>query len=220
MIHGTLIRVIVVVVTVIFVIGSWVTTGSPETSFIRFFSIAVLICTVLLFVWDKWIWKWKLVQWIPGVSRNLSGTWAATLESLWIDPSTGTSSPAKTVYVVVRQTSSTASVTLISDESTSKSSVARVVEEDGSWVLYYLYTNKPRLGVRGRSAIHHGSAVLYATGSPAKRLEGSYWSDRDSKGQLKLTKRSKKLAEDFEEAEEALKKLNQGMSPDGVLDHI
>ncbi|WP_146362261.1 hypothetical protein [Arthrobacter yangruifuii] len=208
MINGALIRVIAVIISAVFVIGSWVTTGSPETSFLRFFSIAVLTCTILLFVWDKWIWKWKLVQWIPGVSRNLSGTWAATLESFWTDPSTGTSSPAKTVYVVIRQTSSTASVTLISDESTSKSSVARVAEEDGSWVLYYLYTNKPRLEVRRRSAIHHGSAVLSATGSPAKRLEGGYWSDRDSKGQLKLTKRSKKLADDFEEAEEALKKLN------------
>ncbi|WP_104180296.1 hypothetical protein [Arthrobacter sp. B0490] len=115
---------------------------------------------------------------------------------------------AKTVYVVIRQTSSTASVTLISDESNSKSSLARVAKEDGLWLLYFVYTNEPRLEVRGRSPIHYGSAVLSATGSPAKRLEGGYWSDRDSKGQLKLTMRSKKLAEDFEEAGDALKKLN------------
>jgi hypothetical protein len=106
--------------------------------------------------------------------------------------------------MVIRQTSSTASVTLISDESKSKSSLARVVKEDGSWLLHYVYTNEPRLEVRGRSPIHHGSAVLSVTGAPAKRLEGGYWTDRDSKGQLKLTKRSKKLAEDFEEAKEAL----------------
>ena len=47
--------------------------------------------------------------------------------------------------------------------------------------------------------------MLAVTGSPARRLEGGYWTDRDSKGRLKLMKRSKTLAEDFEEACDALK---------------
>lgn len=208
MISGILIRLLVLLVAVVFVVGSWITTGAPNTSLFSFFSIAVLVCTVLLMLWDKWIWKSKLAQMIPGVSRDLSGTWEANLESFWINPATGSSPPAKTVYMVIRQTSSSASVTLISDESKSKSSLARVVEEDGSWLLHYVYTNEPRLEVRGRSPIHHGSAVLAVTGSPAKRLEGGYWTDRDSKGQLKLMKRSKKLAEDFEEASDALKDVD------------
>lgn len=205
MISGTLIRVLVVIVSLVFVVGSWITTGAPNISLFSFFSIAVFVCTVLFLLWDRWIWKLKLAQMIPGVSRNLSGTWEATLESFWINPATSSSPPAKTVYVVIRQTSSAASVTLISDESKSKSSLARVVKEDGSWLLHYVYTNEPRLEIRGRSPIHHGSAVLAVTGSPARRLEGGYWTDRDSKGQLKLMKRSKTLAEDFEEARDALK---------------
>lgn len=205
MISGTFIRVIVAIVLVVFVVGSWITTGAPSTSLFSFFSIAVLVCTVLVMAWDEWIWKSKPAQMIPGVSRNLSGTWEATLESFWINPATSSSPPAKTVYIVIRQTSSAASVTLISDESKSMSSLARVVKEDGSWLLHYVYTNEPRLEMRGRSPIHHGSAVLAVTGSPAKRLEGYYWTDRDSKGHLKLMKRSKKLAEDFEEALNALK---------------
>lgn len=208
MISGILIRVLVVIVSVVFVVGSWIATGAPNTSLFSFFSIAVFVCTVLFMLWDKWIWKSKFAQMIPGVSRNLSGTWEATLDSFWINPATGSSPPAKTVYMVVRQTSSSASVTLISDESKSKSSLARVVEEDGSWLLHYVYTNEPRLEVRGRSPIHHGSAVLAATGSPAKRLEGGYWTDRDSKGQLKLLRRSKKLAEDFKEASDGLKDVD------------
>lgn len=185
--------------------GSWITTGAPDTSLLSFFSIAVLACTILLLAWDRWAWKWKISQAISGVSRDLSGTWRAQLKSFWIDPTTGKSPAPKTVYMVIRQTSSTASVTLISDESKSKSSLARVVKEDGSWLLHYVYTNEPRLEVRAHSPIHHGSAVLSVTGSPAKRLEGGYWTDRDSKGQLKLTKRSKKITEDYEEAKEALK---------------
>ncbi len=205
MISGILIRAIVVIVSIVFVAGSWITTGAPNTSLLSFFSIAVLVCTILLLAWDRWIWKWTISQAIPGVSRDLSGTWQAQLKSFWIDPTTGKSPAPKTVYMVIRQTSSTASVTLISDESKSKSSLARVVKEDGSWLLHYVYTNEPRLEVRGHSPIHHGSAVLSVTGSPAKRLEGGYWTDRDSKGQLKLTKRSKKMAEDYEEAKESLK---------------
>jgi hypothetical protein len=207
MISGILIRAIVVIVSAVFVVGSWITTGAPDTSLLSFFSVAVLACTILLVLWDGWAWKWKVSQTIPGVSRDLSGTWQAWLESFWIDPTTGTSPAPKTVYIVIRQTSSTATVTLISDESKSKSSLARVVKEDGSWLLHYVYTNEPRLAVRGRSPIHHGSAVLAVIGSPAKRLEGGYWTDRDSKGQLKLMKRSKMLAEDFEEAADALKKV-------------
>lgn len=206
MIGGVLTRAIVVIVSVVFVIGSWVTTGAPNTSLFSFFSVAVFACTVLLLIWDRWAWKLQVAQSIPGVSRDLSGTWKARLESFWVDPTTGRPPAPKTVYVVIRQTSLTASVTLISDESKSKSSLARVVKENGSWLLHYVYTNEPRLEVRGRSPIHHGSAVLSVTGSPARRLEGGYWTDRDSKGQLTLTKRSKVIAEDFQEAKEAFKK--------------
>lgn len=207
MISIILVRAIVIIVSMVFVIGSWVTTGAPNTSPLSFFSVAVFACTILLLLWDNWVWKWKVVQAIPGVNRDLSGTWRARLESFWIDPTTGKTPAPKTVYVAIRQTSSKVSVTLISDESKSKSSLARVVKEDGSWLLHYVYANESRLEIRGRSPIHHGSAVLSVTGSPAKRLEGGYWTDRGSKGQLKLTKRSKKIAEDFEEAREALKSV-------------
>lgn len=205
MISGILIRAIVVIVSLVFVAGSWIATGSPNVSLLSSFSIAVFACTVLLLLWDRWIWKWKLAQAIPGVSRDLSGTWEAKLDSYWIDPATGSTPDAKTVYVVIRQTSTTASVALISDESKSKSSLARVVNEGGSWLLHYVYTNEPRLELRGHSPIHHGSAVLSVAGSPAQRLEGGYWTDRGSKGQLKLTKRMKNLADDFDEAKELFK---------------
>lgn len=203
MISRYLIRGIVVITSIVFVVGSWATTGAPNTSLFSFFSLAVFSCTVLLLLWDRWIWKWKIAQAIPGVNRDISGTWEARLESFWTDPVTNKCPVPKTVYVVIRQTSSTASVTLISDESKSKSSLARVVKEIDSWLLHYVYTNEPRLEVRGHSPIHHGSAVLSVTGSPVKRLEGSYWTDRESKGRLSLTARSKKLAEDFQEAGEA-----------------
>jgi hypothetical protein len=201
MISGTLLRVIAVIISVVFVAGSWITTGSPDTSLLSSFSIAVLVCSVSLILWDRYFWKLPPIQAIPGVARNISGTWESTLESLWVDPATGNNPDAKTVYLVIRQTSSKASVTLISNESLSKSSLARVVREEGSWVLHYIYTNEPQVDLRARSPIHHGSGVMSIVGSPVKRLSGSYWTDRDSKGKLTLLRRSAKHADDFEEGE-------------------
>lgn len=202
MVSGFLLRVVVVIVSAVFVVAVWITSGKFEPSFLQFFSVAVLVCSVFLFIWDRWAWKLSPFQAIPGVPRDISGTWETALESLWVDPSTGKSLDSKIVYVVIRQTSSTASVTLLSNESKSKSSLATVVQEDGSWLLHYLYTNEPHVDLRKKSPIHHGSGVLAVVGNPVKRITGSYWTDRDSKGKVSLVRRSKKYAEDFEDGVE------------------
>lgn len=200
MISRTLIQVIAVVVSIVFVAGTLLTSGTPDTSFLRFFSVAVFAATIVIFAWDKWLWKLPVSQMIPSVARNVSGTWETFLESMWVDPSTNQVIEPKTVYVVIRQTSSQTSVTLISNESKSKSALARLVLEDGSWILHYIYTNQPLLDLQHRSPIHHGSGVLEVVGNPARRIAGSYWTDRNSRGKLSLARRSPKLAEDFEEA--------------------
>jgi len=200
--NGILVRAIAIVVSIVFVVGSWITSGSPDSAFVRYFSIAVFISSIAYLIWDRWLWKLPLSQLIPGVPRDASGTWSTLLESLWVDPSTGATVDPKTVYVVIRQTSSQATLSLLSDESSSRSSIARVVKEGDAWLVHYVYTNEPRVDLRGRSAIHHGSGVLTAVGSPVKRLAGSYWTDRESKGALNLTDRSSRFAEDFDEAKE------------------
>jgi hypothetical protein len=201
-IGAALLRVIAILISAVFVVGVWVSTGKPDFSFLRFFSIAVFVVTIALAVWDKWLWKTRAAQQLPGVSRDISGTWEAELESLWIDPATSKVPPKKTVYLVIRQTSATASITLISDESKSKSSTARIIKEDGSWLLHYIYTNEPDVALLKKSPIHHGSGVLAITGNPAKRIAGTYWTDRDSKGKLTLERRSRKLGEDFRDCAE------------------
>ena len=173
------------------------TTGSPDLTLLRFFSVAVLVASILLTAWDKFLWKLAPVQRTPRVPRDVNGTWEARLESFWVNPETGTRIPPKTVYVVIRQTSSAVSVTLLSNESRSKSSIARLVQEDGSWTLHYIYTNEPGYSVVTRSPIHHGSGVLRVIGQPATRINGDYWTDRDSKGHLHLNHRVKAMAEDY-----------------------
>lgn len=202
MISGFLIRTIVLIVSGVFLLGSWIQTGSPTTSLLSLFSSAVLAVTILLWVWDQWLWRIKPVQMISAVPRDIRGTWKGHLESLWNDPEINEPPEPKTVYLVVRQTCSEISITLISNESTSESSIARLARENGSWVLHYMYTNESELDLRHKSPIHHGSSVYMVSGKPAKRLKGNYWTDRDSKGRLTLSERKKHLADDYEGAEE------------------
>lgn len=197
------IRAIVGAVVLVFVVSAWVQNGKPDWTALKLFSTAVLLCTVMFNLWDFWLWRIPLIQRIPGVGvpRSLRGTWKGTLTSFWVDPATGTVQPPKTVYLVVQQTASLVSVKLMTDESKSTSALAEVSEVDGSIILTYMYLNKPEMRVEHRSRIHHGSTVFDVSGSPARRLKGRYWTDRDSKGELDFAERNKKsLADDYTEA--------------------
>jgi hypothetical protein len=195
--RAVLVRVVAACVVAVFALGTWTTSGELDVGWLQFFSAAVLVATLVLTLWDLWIWRLPVVQRIPGVPRNLRGTWKGVLSSLWTDPTTSKQYPPKDAYLVVRQTATLVSVKLLTDESKSNSSLAAVSTVDGSSTLDYLYLNRPASRVEHRSRMHHGSTVLDIAGNPAQRLTGRYWTDRDSKGELVFTERSKKLADDY-----------------------
>lgn len=194
------IRVVTAIVVLVFVVGTWQTSGELDLDWLKFFSAAVLIATVSFSLWDLWLWRTWVFQRIPGVPRRVRGTWRGVLTSFWVDPATGQSPPPKEVYLVVRQTATFVSVKLLTDESRSSSSLAAVTAVDGTIELVYLYLNQPDAGVEHRSRMHHGSVRLDVSGQPAGRLKGRYWTDRDSKGELDFTKWHRHLADDFDEA--------------------
>jgi hypothetical protein len=49
--------------------------------------------------------------------------------------------------------------------------------------------------------MHHGSFALEIHGSPVEELEGHYWTDRATKGGMKLVGRVEKLYSTYEQAE-------------------
>lgn len=198
-------RVIVVkltaaVVMAIFAVSSWVTSGEPDLTWLRVFSAAVLVVTLLLTAYDLWLWRMPPVQKLPGVPRNVRGTWKGTIASMRVDPATGSQISPIDAFLVVRQTSTTVSVRLFTEESSSSSTLTRVAEPDGLPVLDYLYLNRPRTRVRDRSPMHHGSVALEISGTPAHRLTGRYWTDRDSKGEMHFEARNPKVVDDFGDA--------------------
>ena len=57
--------------------------------------------------------------------------------------------------------------------------------------------------IQERSRIHHGALLLDVHGSPANRLIGWCWTDRDTKGEVTLEKRVSKAYTSFDEASAA-----------------
>src|SRR6267143_6218132 len=154
MISRIRVQMIVALVIIVFAAGIWVSGDTPQLQWLRFYSVAVVVVLLALAAWDNWLWRLPLVQRVASVPRDIRGTWKGDLDSFWKDD-TGSSSPKKTAYLVVRQSAWRVSVVLLTDESRSASSLATVSSDGVTVSLDYMYLNWPDLQVEKRSRIHH-----------------------------------------------------------------
>lgn len=185
---------------------TWVAVGfvlygtKPDIGFFKPMSLVTGVLATVLAAYDRWIWR------IPGLAAvhgipNLNGTWIGEIRSMWKDPATGQVPAPVIAAIVIRQTYTAVSIRMFTDQSSSVSVAARIEPEaDGRINLMYVYRNEPRLSLQDRSRVHHGG-VRFALGGAADVLEGAYWSDRDSKGEMVLKRKSRKHALDFESAQ-------------------
>jgi hypothetical protein len=163
------------------------------------------VVTVVAFAWegfDRWAWRWKLLHpWF--VARpDLQGTWKGELRSDWNAPGSGGAMPSVEAYMVVRQTYSTIDLRLFTAESASDVLAAHVVEDAvGLHTVAATYRNVPRMLRRSQSPMHYGAVLLQVRGDPAVSLDGAYWTDRGTKGEIDLRIRSRLLANDFGHAQ-------------------
>jgi hypothetical protein len=164
------------------------------------FSRVVGVLMVLLTAFDLWLWRLPFLQgWF--VKRPVvTGTWRAEVRSNWLDPATGQTT-TREGFMVIRQTFSTMSVCLMTDESMSELLGAEISRNaDGTYRVFGVYRNEPRYAVRDRSAIHFGALQLRVAGSPPERIEGHYWTDRNTAGELSLWGRKRSHAQDIPSA--------------------
>jgi len=141
-------------------------------------------------VFDLLLWK------IPGVSRvtgrpRLYGTWQAKLTPNANSriPEGGNRGPIVGA-MVIEQTFWTMSIRFHTDQSSSSSTTAALAvdsESKQSRSLYFTYANKARQEHNERSYPHHGTTLLQVTGLDPQILEGSYWTDRLTAGDMTLT---------------------------------
>jgi hypothetical protein len=166
------------------------------------FSQVVGAVMILLTAFDLWLWRLPFLQGWMVKRPNVTGTWRAEVRSEWVDPDTQQRRPPIPGFMVIRQTFSTLSLCLITDESRSELLGAEIMRSaDGTYRIFGVYTNEPRYSVRFRSPMHYGGLELRVAGSPPERIEGHYWTDRNSAGELSLTDRKSKHAHDMTSAQ-------------------
>ena len=164
----------------------------------RPFSLVLAVLILVLTVVDRWAWRFRLLQpWLVHMP-DLRGTWRAEIRP------TNSEQEGLTGYMAIRQTLSSINLRLLTEESVSEILAARVLKaEDGTFSVAGVYRNIPKLSVRDRSPLHHGAILLSVHGDPPISLEGQYWTDRNSQGEIVLSNRSRKFAHSFGEAAEA-----------------
>lgn len=199
----TLIQALVLIVAGVYLV-SYLIRGLPTAELFAPIGAAGAVASLFVLAYDHFIWR------LPRIGRRLShrpdirGTWRGTLSSSWKDPCTGRqidSDPE--VYLVVRQTFWSITGNLITKESKSCSTTA-TIEDDGCGQYQFVaqYRNTPRASVRNRSEVHHGSFKLDIGGDPADRLEGYYWTDRSTMGELEFDRRAPHVVESYKHAQE------------------
>ena len=149
-------------------------------------TISINIVIWLLFI--KWGWKWKVFYpWLVPFP-DLSGDWSGTIKSNWKEKEL---EPILT-EVSITQTFFNIQVRIKTGESRSYSIGASfdIDKERGFQQLFYSYLNTPKPGVRERSEIHYGSTLLNFEGFNVTKMDGEYWTSRETTGEIELTKKN------------------------------
>jgi hypothetical protein len=149
-------------------------------------STTISINIILWSIFLAWAWKWRIFYpWLVPFP-NLSGDWEGTIKSNWKGKELD---PIPTV-VNISQNFFSVQVKIKTKESRSYSIGASfdIDNERGFQQLIYSYLNTPKAGIRERSEIHYGSTILNFEGFKVIKMEGEYWTDRETTGEVSLSK--------------------------------
>lgn len=180
--------------------------GMPVLSadFVKPFSTVVGAITLVVTVFNKYMWSWPIFRDWYVKRPDLRGSWKVELKSSWINPETGEGIAPIYAYAVIRQSLTSLSLRLMTKESRSVLVAYSIdqQEDEGLFKLVGIYRNEPKIELQGvRSEIHHGSFSLEIHGVPTYELQGHYWTDRGTKGGMKLSGKVKTLYDTYEQAE-------------------
>ncbi|HEY1210091.1 MAG TPA: hypothetical protein VGE85_12025 [Terracidiphilus sp.] len=173
----------------------------PSSALLRPLSTVTSAVVLLSVAFELWLWKNPLFHgWL--VKRPvIEGTWYAEIRSNWKDP-TGANIPPIEGYVVIGQTLLNLNLRLMTNESSSHLVGTEIVcSADGLYYVSGVYQNEPRYQDRAHSQIHFGAVWLRVIDKPTQILDGHYWTDRNTAGEMHLTERQKRKFQDFKSAQ-------------------
>jgi len=150
-------------------------------------SKVITIDSLLVLLFSKCFWKYKVFKnWLILIP-NLSGTWKGYIHSTWEDPLTGERPDRIPVILTINQSLFSISCVMRTYEMKSYSFACDFIIDKDNQVrrLAYMYDSIPTQIVKDRSAQHFGS-ILYDLVENDKKLLGEYWTGRKTTGSIEL----------------------------------
>jgi len=198
---ATYVKAIIYTAVAVWAVVLLVSGQKLSSDLLRPLSTVTSVVVLLSIAFELWLWKLPFLhRWL--VKRPvIQGTWRAELHSNWKN-ATGANIPTVEGYVVIRQTFLNLSLRLLTKESSSHLVCTEIIcSVDGLYCVSGVYRNEPRYQDRGHSEIHYGAVWLQVIDTPTQMLEGHYWTDRNTAGEMRLTDRQKKKFQDFKSAQ-------------------
>jgi len=173
--------------------------------------LALLVGANLLF--DRVLWRWAPVaRFVP--RPLIHGTWQVALQSDWPRDS-GEARQTITGFMAIEQTFGRLEMRLMTPEGRSDS-ISYAIERSGvgGYLVTALYRNEPRLELqKSRSPVHYGALkadVPRKAGEPPEAFSGTYWTDRNTTGSMRLSGRKREVHGSYEAALDASEKDADG----------
>lgn len=175
--------------------------GMNMTSFLDFMSLIPSVVTadmLLVAIFVKWGWKWKWLQYWLVPFPDLNGTWIGKLQTNWKDDQGKTLEPIP-VMLTIHQSFFHLSCVMRTNEMTSHSYVEGFCIDPDRQLkkLCYSYSSSPKIALRERSTPHDGTAVFNIVGTPIHKLDGEYWTQRQTTGSITLAFHSKEILDEL-----------------------
>lgn len=170
----------------------WLTSGTLDTTFAKAIVSGSSVVILGLLAFDRWLWRMWPFRRLH--SRPvLHGTWKIKLRT------SHEARAAETIeaYLVIHETYSSISVDGIFDRSHSHCLSANLATIDGRCTLNYLFRSEAQTLHRDRNPPSRGAASLRVAREPHLHLEGDYWMERKTNGEIVSVGWSRKLYDTF-----------------------
>ena len=175
--------------------------GFDLDNFIDVLRLIPIVATadgIVYFIFTSWLWRWNAFQGWLVPFPNLNGTWQGYIQTNWKDAEGKTPGPIPTI-LTIKQTFGQMSSVMRSVEMESHSYLEGFCIDKEAQVrrLCYSYTSTPKTALRCRSTPHDGTMLFNIIGRSARKLEGEYWTQRQTNGSVTLTFREKELLDEL-----------------------
>jgi len=153
---------------------------------------------LLVAAFVNWAWRWKHLQGWLVPFPDLNGTWQGSIQTNWKDANGNAPAPIP-VALTVKQTFGRVSCVMRTAEMESHSYAEGFCIERERQIrqLCYSYTSRPKASLRERSTPHDGTVRFNIIGKAVNKLEGEYWTQRQTTGIVTLTFQTKDLLDEL-----------------------